>query len=518
MNQQEQARIKVLNSILECQLPIAQAAEIMGVSERHAKRLLAAYRRDGPAALSHGNRGRRPHNAVPESTAAAVVILAGEKYAGFNHSHLTEALAEREGIHLSHQTVSRLLNRSGLASARRHRPPKHRVRRERMPQEAMLVQINGSQHPWLEERGPRFVLLLAVYDATGAVAQAVFRPSEDTRGYLEALIRQWRIPLAQYSDRHAAFKYNARQGSVLFESTQFAQVAQELGNRQIFALSPQAKGRVERMAATFQDWLVTELRLAGAATMDQASQVLRDFLPRFNNQFAVASEHPETAYRPVPAGLSLTETISLKHTRKVARDNTVKYHWRVLLLLPGRELPRYAGLQVEVLELADRDLMVKYQGEPIEFHESPQPLSSLWGAVIPRSLDSQPQQVPGRPAKGHLHGHLNEAQRKLLAELESSGEQQDRVESVTDKGRATKGKPVRHQLHRTPTPTQQARWEAVQQAKGKGLSQRAIARKLGISRVTARKYALAESPPTNLLSARERARADAMAGSLVAAD
>ena len=93
MNQQEQARIKVLNSILECQLPIAQAAEIMGVSERHAKRLLAAYRRDGPAALSHGNRGRRPHNAVPESTAAAaVVILAGEKYAGFNHSHLTEAL------------------------------------------------------------------------------------------------------------------------------------------------------------------------------------------------------------------------------------------------------------------------------------------------------------------------------------------------------------------------------------------------------------------------------------------
>ena len=282
LNQQEQARIKVLNSILEYQLPIAQAAEIMGVSERHAKRLLAAYRRDGPAALSHGNWGRRPHNAVPEATAGAVVILAGEKYAGFNHSHLTEALAEREGIHLSRQTVSRLLNRSGLTSARRHRPPKHRVRRERMPQEGMLLQIDGSHHHWLEERGPRFVLLLAVYDATGAVAQAVFRPSEDTRGYLallEALIRQWGIPLALYSDRHAAFKYNARQGSVLFESTQFAQVARELGNRQIFALSPQAKGRVERMAATFQDWLVTELRLAGATDIGQANELLQEFLP-----------------------------------------------------------------------------------------------------------------------------------------------------------------------------------------------------------------------------------------------
>ena len=118
MNQQEQARIQVLNSVLEYRPPIAQAAEIMGVSERHTKRLLAAYRRDGPAALAHGNRGRRPHNAIPEAAAATVVKLASNGYAGTNHTHLTELLREREGIDLSRPAVRRILVKAGIGSPR----------------------------------------------------------------------------------------------------------------------------------------------------------------------------------------------------------------------------------------------------------------------------------------------------------------------------------------------------------------------------------------------------------------
>ena len=307
MKQREEARIQVLNTVLEHHLSIRQAAEIMGVSERHIKRLLAAYRKDGPAALSHGNRGRRPHNAVPEAAAAAVVKLASDGYAGTNHSHLTELLREREGIDLSKQTVRRILVKAGMGSPRSRRSQQHRFRRKRMPQEGMLIQVDGSPHPWLEERANKFVLLLVVDDATGILAQAVFHTTEDTRGYLvllEGLVRQWGIPLALYSDRHAAFKYNARQGPVLYESTQFGRVMRELGIQQIFALSPQAKGRVERMASTFQDRLVTELRLAGATTMEEANAVLQEFLPRFNHRFAVAAEQPETAYRPVPEDLS----------------------------------------------------------------------------------------------------------------------------------------------------------------------------------------------------------------------
>ena len=137
----------MLNSVLEYQLPIAQAAEIMGVSERHTKRLLAAYRRDGAAALAHGNRGRRPHNAVPETAAAAVVKLASNGYAGANHSHFTELLREREGINLSRPTARRILVKEGIGSPRSRRSQQHRFRRRRMPQEGMLVQMDGSQHP-----------------------------------------------------------------------------------------------------------------------------------------------------------------------------------------------------------------------------------------------------------------------------------------------------------------------------------------------------------------------------------
>ena len=146
------------------------------------------------------------------------------------------------------------------------------------------------------------------------------------------------------------------------ESTQFARVMRKLGIQQIFGFSPQAKGRVERMAATFQDRLDEMLRLVGASTVGEANEVLRDFLPRFNARFAVAPKYSGKAYRPVSAEMSLTETVCINNTRKVARDNTVKYHWRLLQLLREADRPSYAGLLVEVLERANGELIIKYHG------------------------------------------------------------------------------------------------------------------------------------------------------------
>ena len=201
----------MLNSVLEYQVAIVQAAEVLGVSPRHARRLLAAYRQDGAIALAHGNRGRRPHNAIPSAEAAAVVELATGRYEGANHTHLTELLSER--IDLSRPTVRRILAKAGIGSPRSRRSPQHRFRRQRMPQAGMLLQLDGSHHAWLEDRGTKFALLLAVDDATSAVVNAVFCISENTAGYftlLEGLIERWGIPLALYSDRHAVFKHNAR--------------------------------------------------------------------------------------------------------------------------------------------------------------------------------------------------------------------------------------------------------------------------------------------------------------------
>ena len=211
------------------------------------------------------------------------------------------------------------------------------------------------------------------------------------------------------------------------------------------------------------------------------------------------------AYRPVPAELSLTETICIKDTRKVARDNTVKYQWRVLQLMPGAERPSYAGLRVDVLERADKELMIRYQGEAVDYQEGPPPSSALWGAAS--VCTSGPELQKG--ADGLVNSHLNEAQRERLAALESSDDDETNVEGVAAKGMGGKAKPLRHQLRRTPTETQQARWEAVQQAREQGLSLRAIARNLAMAKNTAKKYASAESPPTKKLSAKELAKAEA---------
>lgn len=211
MTNREQTRLCIMNGVLERQWAVAEAAQLLGVSERHAWRLLAAYRKEGAAAIAHGNRNRLPSNSTSPEVQAHVIELARERYLGFNHTHFTELLAEREGISLSRSTVRRLLTCIGLTSPRHRRPPCHRYRRQRMPQEGMLVQIDGSHHRWLGESGPWLTLLLAVDDATGTVPYALFREQEDTSGYfrlMKGIIQHKGIPLALYSDRHFVFRYN----------------------------------------------------------------------------------------------------------------------------------------------------------------------------------------------------------------------------------------------------------------------------------------------------------------------
>ena len=484
MQQSEEARRYVLAGVMAGDLRASQAAEILGISERHAWRLLAAYRARGTAALGHGNRGRRPHNAVPADVASPVVRFASTRYPGANHTHLAELLWEHESLDVSSWTVRRILARAGIASPRRRRPPEHRVRREHMPREGMLLQVDGSHHAWLEERGPRFALLLAVDDATGAAVHALFRPVEDARGYfllLEEIVRRCGIPLALYSDRHGVFKASSDGRRGLKVATQFARAMRELGITQIFARSPQAKGRVERMAGTFQDRLVTELRLASATTIAEAQAALERFLPRFNARFAVAARQPEPAWRPLDPALDLGAILAFRHTRTVARDNTVKYHWRTLQLLPERERTSYAGARVEVLERPGGELSVLHQGETIPSREAPPRAGVLRAArsELARNPDHEriasglgsggaPRRLPVAPAVPAVEGAPN--------------------------GAAVKPEPGSKQL-RPPTPRQLARWKAIQQAQLQGLSMRATARLLGISRDTVSSYVRANGVP-----------------------
>ena len=480
MQQFEEARRYVLDGVIAGDLQVSQAAEILSISERHAWRLLAAYRARGASALEHGNRGRRPYNAVPAEVAATVVRLATTRYAGANHTHLAELLWEHEGLDVGSRTVRRILERAGIPSPRRRRPPEHRVRRERMPREGMLLQVDGSHHAWLEDRGPRFALLLAVDDATGAAVDALFRPAEDARGYfllLEEIIRRSGLPVAVYSDRHGVFKASSDGRRGLRVSTQFARAMRELGITQIFARSPQAKGRVERAAGTFQDRLVTELRHAGASTIPEAQAVLERFLPRFNARFRVPAAEAEVAYRPLDPALPLASILSFRHPRTVARDNTVKYRWRTLQLLPGSGRTSYAGTRVEVVERPDGELSVQHQGETIASREAP-------------------------PRAGVLRAPLSELARnpdheRIASGLGSGGAlRRLPVAALEDTPNGADPKPERRSKElRPPTPRQLARWKAIQQAQLQGLSLRATARLLGISRVTVSSYVRANGVP-----------------------
>ncbi len=416
MTQQEQVRLQTLNMVLEGRTGVGEAAFVLGLSERHTWRILASYRKAGAAALAHGNRGSRPINATSEETRQRVIALASTRYAGVNHTHLTELLAEREEVTLARSTVRQLLVDAGIPSPRHHRPPRHRCRRERMPQEGMLVQIDGSHHRWLGERGPWLTLFLAVDDATGTAPYALFREQEDTEGYfrlMKGIIQRQGIPLALYSDRYFVFCYSRRANEVGEASyidrdkpTQFGRAMGELGVTQVFALSPEAKGRIERANGTFQDRLVSELRLAVASTIDEANLVLGEFLPRFNERFGVPATQSEPCYRPLNSEIDIDAILCTKERRRVAKDNTIRYHGRALQLFADSDRRSYARARVEVQERLDGRVLVCYQGKVLTPGEAP-PLAAV--------LRARRDEYSATPAPMYAEPEIVESDREASA-------------------------------------------------------------------------------------------------------
>jgi len=408
----EQNRLQTLNGVLERHWPMQEAAKIMGVSERHGWRILAAYRKEGAAALAHGNRGRAPANATPLAIRQQVVAIAKERYSGVNHTHLAELLTEREGLTLSRSTLRRLLVGAGISSPRRGRSPRHRYRRQRMPQEGILLQLDGSYHSWLENRGPWLTLLLAIDDATGTVPYALFRQQEDTPGYFELLktiINRCGIPLGVYTDRDSVFQVERGPSNGTRTLTQFGRALRELGITHVLAHSPEAKGRVERANGTFQDRLVSELRLSGASTLTEANLVLWNFLPRFNEHFGVPAAQPGQAYRPISLEMDLEGILCFKERRRVARDNTVQYRQRNLQLFPDADKLSYAGAQVEIQERLDGRILACYKGKILTPQDAPPLAATLRAKAIDKpyypALWKEPK--PTKPHKARERRHQN---------------------------------------------------------------------------------------------------------------
>jgi len=369
----EERRLQLMNEIERRCITGKQGSMILEISLRHFRRLLAAYRQEGAAALAHGNRGRRPVHALDEQVKERVLTLAKSKYDGFNTQHFTELLAERERINLSRSTVRRILLSGGMNSPRKRRAPKHRSRRERFAQEGMLLQIDASHHDWLQGRGARMALIGAIDDATGKVVDAFFRQQEDSEGYfylLRHITTKHGLPHALYHDGHSIFVPPQDEESSIEEQlsgkrhlTQFGRLLDELGITSIRSRSPQARGRVERLWGTFQGRLVSELRLAGASTLEEANKALGDYLPKHNRKFAVPAKQPGSAFRSVPANAD--DCFCFKYCRTVGLDNVIRIGPHRLQVLPTNGKSSFAHVRIEVRQAFDGSLSVFHQGSKL---------------------------------------------------------------------------------------------------------------------------------------------------------
>src|SRR5437868_3617484 len=333
MSQKEFQRVKVIENAAAGRLSVREASRLLQLSERQVQRLKRRYRPDSVGWVQHGNRGCSVPWAVSLPQQQLILTLARGKYQGFNDSHLAEKLRSEENLVVSRETVRRILRAAKLASPQKRRPRKYRSRRPPRPRFGMMALTDASRHDWLQGRGPELTLMGFQDDATGRILAAHFQlEAENTLGYLRSLhtmITTHGVPLSLYRDRHSIFQRNdshwtlAEQLAGKQAPTQLGRALDELGIKQIPANSPQAKGRIGRIWRTCQDRLVSELRLARAATLAEANAVLENFCADYNRRFAHPAAHADSDFRRLPRRFDLSRCLALRYQRLVNADHTV---------------------------------------------------------------------------------------------------------------------------------------------------------------------------------------------------
>ena len=381
--------LSLLERLGRGEVTVGEVAASLGRSSRQVQRMRKRFASNGAAGLVHGNAGRSPKHRTSQEVREQVLMLRRGKYDGFNDQHFTEKLVEVEGLELTRETVRRILRSAGVVSPRKRRPPKHRSRRERKAQAGQMILWDGSDHDWLEGRGPRLCLMGAIDDATGEMLPgAHFTEQESTVGYLRVLrdiLREKGIPHTVYGDRHSSLKRNDQHWTLeeelagKQEPTQVGRVLSNLGIEMRYALSAPAKGRVERLWGVLQDRLISELRLAGASTRGQANKVLSEYREAHNKRFVVAAQDTQPAWRAAPTDhTQLLDLCALHYVRKAYKNHTVRLDGRVIDIpkRPDAAYASYAGKEVVVKHLLSGDYRVFYGEECIAWASGSRPKPS----------------------------------------------------------------------------------------------------------------------------------------------
>src|SRR3954454_2679744 len=370
MSRPEIDRMHVLHDVMAERITVHEAAQLMRLTRRQVFRLLKAYRAHGPKALVSTRRGKPSNRCYPAAVRTEALALIKANYADFGPTLACEKLAERHGIGLGVETVRRWMLAEGLWQDRQQRlKPVHqpRSRRDCLGE---LVQIDGSQHWWFEERGPQCTLLVFVDDATSRLMLLRFVETESTFDYFlaaRAYLERYGKPLAFYSDKHAVFRVNGK-GAVGGDGmTQFGRALHQLNIDIICANSPQAKGRVERANGTLQDRLVKELRLAGISALEAGNAFLPTFMDEHNRRFAKAPRDERNLHRPLGPTDDLDEVLAWKEERTVSNSLTLQYDKVIFILEPTAITRGLARKRVTVVDYPDGRLAIQHNGVDLPY-------------------------------------------------------------------------------------------------------------------------------------------------------
>ena len=368
----ELTKLEIIQRSLRGELTVSAASGLIALTERQIYRLRSKVQTYGSPGIAHGNRGRPSKRKMPRQIADRIVLLAGTEYQGFNDTHYTEKLLEDQHLAVSRETVRKILRAHGLGPKRRRKVPKHRSRRPRKEFAGDMIQFDGSHHDWLSGRGPKLCLLVGTDDATN-YPWVRLEPAETTDGYFrltKQIIQDKGLFTSIYADKHSIFKTEHGRQPTLEEqlagklpTTQFERAIKELGISLIYAHSPQAKGRVERLHQFFQDRLIAELNRAGASTLQQANAILDKVLAHYRKQFTLIAP---SAFRPLPQDIDLDLYLCRKETRIVANDNCFSFNNRLFQLPPTSNRISWTKAKIEVHTLPNGVIRAVYQGQIIK--------------------------------------------------------------------------------------------------------------------------------------------------------
>ena len=403
MSHRELDRVGVIRKVVDGALIQREAALQLGVSVRHVKRLVRAFRAEGAAGLVSRHRGRPSNNRIAASVRDHFIELVRSHYHDFGPTLAHEKLVEQHGFGHSVETLRAWMIAEGLWQPKRRRRAAIHQSRPRRPCRGELVQIDGSPHAWFEERGPRCCLIVFIDDATSALGALRFVPAETTQAYmetLEAYLPAHGRPVTFYSDRHGIFRVNHpdREGDL----TQFSRALKTLDIGAIHAHTPQAKGRVERANQTLQDRLVKELRLRGISDIDAANVFAAEFIADYNRRFAKPPQSATDAHRPVlHSAEELNLILAIHHTRKLSKNLTCQFHNREYHISGQGKGYRLQGSLVTLCEGFDGAVTILSKGRQLPFRllaEGEPPIPIEDEKSVHNRIDQIQQQQAANPA------------------------------------------------------------------------------------------------------------------------